>query len=161
MSVLPWRLNLFLVCLLVHRVSPFTYLLFSSPSFYFFVERDRYDGELERAGRRMHELGNMANQAALEFQYLIRSSVWNDFQEFKAMGANDPAAVSDSRAELNRLAVHLKCDTDTPPRFSDLINPAPYDPEASQATERAVKAWKVVESFPMIVSNLFFRFFIS
>jgi hypothetical protein len=73
MSVLPWRLNLLLVCLLVHRVSPFTYLLFSSPSFYFFVERDRYDGELERAGRRMHELDNMANQAALEFQYLMIS----------------------------------------------------------------------------------------
>ena len=69
------------------------------------------------------------------------------------MAANDVAALSDTRAELNRLSAHLQCDSDDPPQFSDLINPAPYDPEASYATERAVKAWKMVESLPLLVSN--------
>ena len=120
---------------------------------YLLVGRDQRDAELVRAGQRMHELGNMANQAALEFQHLIRRAVWEEFRDFQQMGANDPAANSETRAELNRLAVHLKCNTDTAPRFSDLIDPAPYDPEASYATERAVKAWKIVESLPLLVSN--------
>lgn len=107
-----------------------------------------------RSLERVHSLSNLANQAALEYQYLVRCALWQSSQEYKTMGANDAAAHSETRAELNRLSALLHCDTDTRPKYSDLINPAPYHPEASYATERAVKAWKISEPFPSLVSNL-------
>lgn len=94
----------------------------------------------------------MANEAAFEVQYLIRSALWQANQEFETMAANDAARYTATRKELTKLAERLKCDGPKAPGFNDFIISLPFELQAGVGGAHILNAWNMI---PMVSTPSF------